>query len=275
MRRREAARILAEACEDLLESLAWRKRERSRAPLIAQLDRDVAAVFRAQGKAFLAEWEKAKPLLQEAVRAGDWGPWWLRVATKTKAAFIKAIDKAAKAAVRIGWKDTAAQAPGVLVADPIGKREPGVVGFLRDRAAAQVTKINDTTRQRLNEIITSGVEQGLSHGAIAAQIRDEFNAFAVGKPQQHIDSRAHLVAITEIGEAYEESTLQASQALAAAGLPQEKSWLTVGDKRVSKGCQANEAAGWIDLAGAFPSGHGRPLRFPGCRCTLLTRRKKG
>ena len=39
----------------------------------------------------------------------------------------------------------------------------------------------------------------------------------------------------------------------------------------SDGCDENAAAGWLPLAAAFPSGHQRPLRFPGCRCDLLMR----
>jgi len=65
-----------------------------------------------------------------------------------------------------------------------------------------------------------------------------------------------------------------SQSLQSAGLPMEKSWLTSRDGRVSDGCMQNEDAGWIPLDDAFPSGDMRPLRFPGCRCALLTRMMK-
>lgn len=62
-----------------------------------------------------------------------------------------------------------------------------------------------------------------------------------------------------------------------AGLEMEKSWLTVGDSRVSEGCAANAAAGWIGLEEEFPSDgtydRQRPPRFPGCRCDILYRRK--
>jgi hypothetical protein len=97
----------------------------------------------------------------------------------------------------------------------------------------------------------------------------------MGMPQQHIDSRAHLVAVTETGNAYAEGQLEVAQELAAAGIEMEKAWITVGDDRVTEGCRENEAAGWIGLDDPFPSGHQRPLRFPGCRCDLLTRRKNG
>lgn len=84
---------------------------------------------------------------------------------------------------------------------------------------------------------------------------------------------ANNIIVHNCGEAYEEGSLQVGKELAGMGLEIEHYWLTVGDSRVSDGCRANEAAGWIPLDQAFPSGHMRPLRFPGCRCTALTRRK--
>jgi hypothetical protein len=97
---------------------------------------------------------------------------------------------------------------------------------------------------------------------------------AVGKPQQHIDSRAHLIAVTELGNAFEDGSLGAARRMAAMGLEMEKKWLTVGDQRVSEGCRTNQAAGWIPIDRPFPSGHDRPLRFPGCRCTAQYQRKR-
>lgn len=66
--------------------------------------------------------------------------------------------------------------------------------------------------------------------------------------------------------------LAAVKDMASLGLAMEKSWLTVGDNRVSDGCAENEGAGWIPLDEPFPSGDQAPLRFPGCRCTALYRR---
>ena len=109
---------------------------------------------------------------------------------------------------------------------------------------------------------------------LSTYIRDRFEEFAVGKPQLHIESRAHLIAVTEVGEAYSAGSLAAGEALEEAGVAMEKSWSTVGDDRVSAGCLGNEDAGWIPLNDDFPSGHQRPLRFPGCRCDLLMQAKE-
>ena len=95
--------------------------------------------------------------------------------------------------------------------------------------------------------------------------------FSERKPQLHIRNRAELIAVTETGNAYEKAAMLQAEALQQAGLPMEKSWNTVGDDRVSDGCQENEDAGWIPIDEPFPSGDMQPLRFPGCRCNLQTR----
>jgi hypothetical protein len=131
-------------------------------------------------------------------------------------------------------------------------------------------------------LIARAIEAGRSYDEIAEDIQSQFKhyyepgsywAFDAPRPQGHIDSRAHLIAVTESGQAYVEGNLIVGRDLAAAGLPMEKKWLTVGDNRVSQGCQENEAAGWIPLDELFPSGHDAPLRFPGCRCDVLMQAK--
>ena len=96
--------------------------------------------------------------------------------------------------------------------------------------------------------------------------------FSVPQPQLHIRSRAHLIAVTESGAAYEQGNRAMADQLAAAGLQMEKSWLDVGDSRVTDGCQANAAAGWIPVADTFPAGADQPPLHPACRCTALYQR---
>ncbi|GAG39263.1 unnamed protein product, partial [marine sediment metagenome] len=94
-----------------------------------------------------------------------------------------------------------------------------------------------------------------------------FGEFAIGKPQQHIASRAHLVAVTENAMAYEHGQRTLVDEIQGVGIDMEKSWATVGDADVSAGCQANQDAQWIRADAAFPSGDQGPPRFPGCRCS--------
>lgn len=234
----------------------------------------MAKAFRAQGKAFVRELgalRSAYPV-QEAARWGDWVERFDRAAAKTLKLFTGPIDGATTTAILRGAKAVIADA-GLAIAFDL--RNPRAEAYLKvNPAAAKVAGINDTTREAMRTLIDRAVASGTSYTALAKQIAERFEEFAAGRPQEHIDSRAHLVAVTEVGEAYCEGNLMGAQELADAGLEMEKSWSTIGDARVSDGCQENEAAGWIPVDDEFPSGHERPLRFPGCRCDLLTRMKE-
>ena len=107
---------------------------------------------------------------------------------------------------------------------------------------------------------------------MAKAIKDRYQEFAVGVPQQHIRSRAELISITEAGMAYESGSSIVVRDLQDAGLRMEKSWLTVGDQRVDPHCAANQAQGWIAFDEAFSDGSMQPLSHPACRCTALYRR---
>jgi hypothetical protein len=125
----------------------------------------------------------------------------------------------------------------------------------------------------LNTILTQAADEGWSYQRTAEAIIDRYKEFAIGKPQEHIDSRAHLIAVTEVGNAYVEGNMIVARDLQDAGVEMEKAWSTVGDSKVTEECKANEAQGFIPIDQPFLSGDMRPLRFPGCRCDLLTRVK--
>jgi hypothetical protein len=151
---------------------------------------------------------------------------------------------------------------------------PKAVKFLETHAADMVTAIDETTRDQMRTLLTQAADQGWSYGKTAKAIKDRFDGFAGLKPQLHIQSRAHLVAVTESRMAYEEANLQTALGLEAAGLEMEKYWMNSGDSRVSTGCKANTAKGWIPIAEDFPSGDAASPRFPGCRCDVHYRMKE-
>lgn len=209
--------------------------------------------------------------LKESLLPSDWLPIWIEVTQKTIKLFTGPIENAASAALGLGIQSTISSLNMKLSFD---LKNPRAVAYLQDYGAAQVTKINETTREYIQTLITQAVDEGWSTQRTAEALIERFQEFAVGQPQSHIDSRAHLIAVTETGNAYAQGNLLVAQELKAAGLDMEKAWDTVGDGKVSEGCKENEAAGWIEVDQFFPSGHLRPLRFPGCRCDIKFRVKK-
>ena len=133
---------------------------------------------------------------------------------------------------------------------------PEIKTYLFNYGARLITQVNATTKERIRDITIAGLDKNLTWSQIARKIRASFQLFS--------PRRAKLIAVTEIGNAYQEGSLSLAK---QAGGNVEKRWITVGDDRVSKGCVANQNDGWIPINDAFSSRHQRPLRFPGCRCT--------
>jgi len=147
------------------------------------------------------------------------------------------------------------------------------LAIMLDRAGDRITRINETTRDAVRDILTEGIAQRKSYQQVALALRQKFQEFRTPARQRHIRDRAELIAITEVGQAYVDGQLAVAARLQGRGIAMEKSWLTTGDGRVSDGCAGNAAAGWLAFDAAFPSGHPAPLRFPGCRCALQMRQK--
>lgn len=144
---------------------------------------------------------------------------------------------------------------------------------LRRRAAERIAGIDATTLELVQTLIKQAISEDWAYTKLARALRKLFKDFGRAVPQRHLRDRAELIAVTEIGQAYIDGQMDQAERVIRAGAQIEKSWLTVGDDRVSDGCRGNAAAKWIPFAQAFPSGHSAPLRFPGCRCALQTRRR--
>lgn len=195
-------------------------------------------------------------------------------ALKTLVTLESPIQAIAQAALEIGIKVAVADLGDVSAGISFDLANPRAVAYLEQYGAERVTMVNDTTREVIKGIVAQGVDEGWSYDQTAKAITDRFAEFADGRPQEHIDSRAHLVAVTEAGEAYEAGNHMAAEELAASGIEMEHFWLTVGDDKVDvPDCLTNQEQGWIPLAQAFQSGHPHPLAHPACRCSGLSRRK--
>ena len=266
---------LRDTAQRFLEAITRTQRERELAPIVKELEHALAKAWRRQGALFvnsLEEWRGKFP--EEIKEALDYPEWWplLELAmSKTFLAFIDPIDAAIIEAYLMGG---GAIIGSVGMGFSFNLANPRAQAYIEEYGARMITKINETTRDEIHTILKDASEGGWGYDKTAKAITERFEEFAIGKPQQHIRSRAHLVAVTESGNAYEEGNLEGATQLQERGMAMEKYWANVGDDRVSDGCLANSAAGWIPIDAAFPSGHMRPLRFPGCRCAAQYRRMK-
>jgi hypothetical protein len=271
-----------------LETVARTRRERALARATQRAESALSRAFQEQGRVFVELWDTAAreaglregpppppqppPPPGDAALALPWEQYFGEAELQTLQLFEEPIQALVEAAIQSGARAAIAD----LGADiSFSLANPRAVAFLEQYGARQVTRINETTRDEIRRMVTRGVEQGLSYDQVAKDITARFREFSVGMPQRHIESRAHLVAVQEAGEAYEEGNLIVGRDLAAAGIQVEKRWSTVKDSRVSDLCRQNEAVGWLPLDSSFPSGHDRPLGHVACRCTALYQRKRG
>lgn len=276
----DRADCLVAACDRFLAEAAGPARavarDRALAPLERRLRRGVAHVFSVQHAGLL---RRLAPLraefpapVREAVSLADLERVLDAVFAATRRLFVRTLQSAAERAVQAGADAALAE---VGIATSFSLKNPRAVAFLRDYGAERVTAIDATTRDELRAILVRATDEGWAYGRTSKEIADYFIGLRAEPPSKEegkaIRSRARLIAVTEVGEAYSHGSLLAAQALADEGLTVEKSWLTAGDERVSDTCRGNAGAGWIAVDVAFPSGHQRPLGHPSCRCALVSR----
>ena len=207
--------------------------------------------------------------LKEVMGPADWIVVWLETILATDALFEGPIDKAVQTALALGATQAIAELGLKLSFD---LANPRAAAYIQDYGAKLISGIDEESKGQIQTIIDQAIKEGWSYDKTAEALTDQFEQFAVGSPLDHIDSRAHLIAVTETGNAYAEGSMEIAQEMQDAGLNMEKYWSTVGDDKVSQTiCAPNEDAGWIPLNDPFPSGHMRPLGHPGCRCDLMTR----
>ena len=254
---------------------AVRRKERVLRPLQKQLVTKLAAAFRAQGKKFVAEFEATKPLFQESLSRDDWFYLFERAVLSTELLFAEPIQVAVSAALLAGANAlTDDMGEDASILSPFKLDNPRAVRYMQEHGAELVTNINRTTRDYLNTLLTDAAENGWSWSRTAQAIIARYEEFAAGaKAPKHLQSRAELIAVTELGNAYEAGNEIVAADLQAAGLEMEKAWSGPNDDITSQPCLANMAQGWIPFDEEFQSGDMRPLHHPGCRHTCLYRRK--
>lgn len=260
-----------------LEANQATTRDRKLSRKIRPFQRQIAGHFKEQGKQFANNLRVLQPVIdatakRESVSQSDWGPYWNMAARATFADFSDDVGSAILSALIMGGGQLfeTLQTDAGELGISWNLENPRAVAYAEQHAAAQVTKINDTTRSYLNSLITSAVADGTSYTELARLIEEKFVEFATGGK----NPRSRRIAVYELGDAYEAGQDTAADLLEDAGIDLQVKWLTVGDDNVRPSHRDSQLEGWQDRGHTFASGAERPPTDPGCRCVRLFRRKR-
>lgn len=251
------------------------------APLVEELEEGLRKAFLRQGELFLEQvfsktklWWPEKELREAVIPPSvvgspdDWAEWDKQSILLLEEPIHKIMPKSLE-----GGKFSAVADLDWTAGFEVGF-DKNMLWAMEINIAQRVSGVQETTKKYIRTQIDQGVKEGWSYDQMAKAISTRFEEFAVGRPQEHIRSRAHLVAVNETAELHMGAREATANALVEVGLLVERRWVTVGDGKVSDGCRANAAQDWIANKLSFQSGHRRPPRFPGCRCDLHIQRKK-
>lgn len=120
---------------------------------------------------------------------------------------------------------------------------------------------DDSLVAATRRFLRSTIAGGLSEGLTAEQIADLIQASYAFSPE-----RARVIARNEIATANSMGALGGYREAKANGVNVEKEWLDMDGACTV--CEANAAAGPIDVDEDFPSGHEAPSAHPECRCVV-------
>lgn len=258
--------VLAESAKRLEAALWATHKLRVLKPTELQLEAYMMKAYQRMERRFYDAFEQnvQAPIAEAEMTASD----WLDSLAFERELYYGTFDAAAARALLAGHSWILAEM-GLPAAFRLPF--PNAQTYLANYGAQQVTKISDSTRRELRDVLYRSRVQGWAYDKLAKILREKWEQFRTPQPQQHIRSRAHLIAVTETANAYEWGNQIARQEVAATGLQVEKSWLVVGDDRTCMICMGNSMASWLPNQAAFPSGHERAPGHPACRCTIVTR----
>lgn len=202
-----------------------------------------------------------------------WGP----VERETTPDLQKIVIGYEEAGYEAGIKTGRDLAPGVDVNIAFNLDNPRAVNWFSQHGGSikYIGDIQNTTKKQLITVTQKALNENQTYDQLAKAIRATFDKFEGG--EGITQARAKRIAVNEIGNAYEAGNRGFIDELVTQvpGTKMEKYWANSGDERVTDGCLANSAAGWIPLTEQFPSGHQQPMRFPACRCYCLYQEAKG
>jgi len=143
---------------------------------------------------------------------------------------------------------------------------PDAVQYLEQQRPLVLSKMKQTTKDEIKPLLIEAAKTGESPNSVAKKIGE---AFSFSK------SRSIMIAVNEIGTAYEYGNWVPMVDAQKQGHEVLKGWLTVGDNRVTPQCKDYQTMGFIPLDDNFVSGTGTTDQTaprasnPRCRCTTL------
>lgn len=243
------------------------RRDRALAPVVDALTAELVAHFAREHRVLRRALRSVRGAFSEASQReverllAELAAAQAAAATRT----VRRIARQLARALRLGHSHAAQR---LVLSVALQVPQPRAVAWLERHAAQLVKGIDETTRSRVASIVTQAVEEGWSYAKTEQALKDLYEGFRKSLPQQHIHSRARLIAVNEAAMGYTQGELELGRWLAEGGLAVEKSWLTVGDERTCEDCSGNEGEGWIALEDSFGDGSEGPPSHPACRCVL-------
>jgi predicted transcriptional regulator len=260
---------LLAALDEYLESVHHAERLAALAPLERKLERATRRWFRAQSVAFRARFARLARFY-EAALPNDWEGLFDDAAAEVVGPFRTSLVELVTEAMRLGW-DRAQATHAVSMGFQV--TNPAVSAYLRGAGGERITAIDTTTKDVIRGILSQAADEGWTYQQTAKAITAKYASFGgaplTGAPA-HIRTRAQLVAVTELGDAYSAADMALARDLQATGETMMKSVETADDP--CEDCQMNADDGWIPLDDAFSTGDDAPTFHPGCRCSLASAR---
>lgn len=273
--REEAGTKMVDAIDRFIEAGNRRGRKpRDVNSLYTSLRQELKLGWEDQARAFMREWRtRGIANTFEAKRKGpsdkQMDALWNRAKKKGDARHVKAVDRNSKEAVDRGGKSALKDlqvGSGIEISFDLD--HPQAVKFLKKRGAERVAGISNTSRDRIKRLVVDMANSGKSYGEIGRAIEKEIKGWAK-RGTGAVTSRGELIAVTEVGESYEEGRRIVRDEFTKAGLKSEKTWMDVADDRVCPDiCMPAVEDGWIPSGDQFSNGLDTPLGHPGCRCDL-------
>ena len=229
-----------------------RRRERA-------LERQVTTQFKKQGEEVLKEWRKIMPSkgfeLKSVSKKVD-----QIFANLGDSEMIEVIGVSRKGAMKFGADYRIRKERLAKIGISFSLGHPLAEEYLTQYALIDA-KLKQTTKAHLKPILINAANTGQSYTDTAKDIMDNF-ALSQG--------RAQMIAVHEIGSAYQYGNFIPLHDVQAKGYTVNKHWSTVNDDRVTEECRENEDAGWLSLDDEFPSGDLTAPRsdHPRCRCSV-------